>query len=38
MLVLGITILPIAQVGYLLYSNQITEEKCNAEDGGSAAK
>ena len=38
MLVLGITILPIAQVGYLLYSNQITEEKCNVEDGGSATK
>jgi|KBSSwiStaDraftv2_1062776.scaffolds.fasta_scaffold359814_2 hypothetical protein len=34
MLVLGITILPIAQVGSLLYNNQLTEEKSNAEDGG----
>ena len=37
-LVLGITILPVAQVGSLLFKNQITEEKCGSEDGGSIKK
>lgn len=33
MLVLGIQLIPVSQVGSLLFSNQITEEKCSGEDG-----
>jgi len=38
MLVLGIQLIPVSQVGSLLFKNQITEEKCGSEDGGSAKK